>query len=404
MIKVLHLTYSNSGGAGRFAQQLHSAQLDAGMRAEFISYNTGGLAASKFEHPILTTQAAIDFSFVRSDRQKTLFSLFRDEVELFKFRDKVDPNTLLHLHWTPGVINRKTISAILSTHKVIWTLHDMFPLTGGCHHSQNCIEFKRACVECPQVRGMFQAKIEKNHAELRQLSDSFENLTLVSPSQWLQKMAQESSITSGCKTFWIPNPIDPQIFNISEVNLQLRTKIQDSEFVIGLCASDLSDPNKNIGAAIASINAVARRQPLQNFRVVAIGRNLQKYILEDNVAIEEVGSLGSDYELARAYKSMDIFINPSLQENYPTTLLESLAVGTPCIAWQSGGTHEMIANGKNGYLVASVRDLVDAIERATDDENLMRLRQGVVSRRSKIIDLKKCVELYNEVYRYSFDS
>jgi glycosyltransferase involved in cell wall biosynthesis len=402
--RILHVSFSSTGGAGKFAQRLNDAQVKSGLDSKFLTFNKGGLANEKFQHPILAMLAALDFVSVRKDSNNPLFSLFRDNIELFDSREYLDSDTILHLHWTPGIINRKTIASILSTHKVIWTLHDMFPLTGGCHHSQDCSEFKKACENCPQIRSAFKTKLANNHVELRKLNNSFEKLILVSPSRWLQGIAQESAITSGAKTFCIPNPIDSTIFYIDAEKRQNRGELEDSEFVIGLCASDLSDPIKNVDVAVASVNSVASLFPSRRFRIIAVGRNLNKYVVNENIVLQEVGSLDSDAELAKIYRSMDIFINPSLQENYPTTLLEALAVGTPCIAWQSGGTNEIVTNDKTGYLVNSSIDLVNAITSMLDRENLMRLRNGVAFSRSKIIDLAKCVELYNEIYRYSFDS
>ncbi len=404
MLNVLHLSYSNSGGAGKFANRLHEAQLQAGINSQLLTFNTGGLASSKFEHPLLTSFATFDFQIVRSDIRKPIVSLFRDRVELFRFREHLEPDTILHLHWTPGVINRRTIEQILSTNKVVWTLHDAFPVTGGCHHSLECLGYKTDCTNCPQVKGPFKTQIERNHFRLRQMNRSYEKLILVSPSRWLEKMAKESAITSGAKTFCIPNPIDSKVFYISGEKRQHRRAQDDFEFVIGLCATDLSDPNKNIDTAVEAISQVARRHPLQKFRIIAVGKNINRYILEENVFIHELGLLESDNDLAEIYRSMDVFINPSLQENFPTTLLEALSVGTPCIAWQSGGTKEIVSNNRTGYLVSSLLDLVEAISKVINEENLRRLENSVADSRAAITDIKKCVELYNEAYRFDINS
>ena len=403
MNRILHVSFSSTGGAGKFAQRLNAAQVNCGLDSKLLTFNEGGIANEKFQHPILTTLASLDFGSVRRDSSNTLFTLFRDKIELFDSRKYLEPDTILHLHWTPGVISRKTIADILSTHKVVWTLHDMFPLTGGCHHSQDCAGFKKACENCPQIRSAFKAKLENNHIELLKLKNSFEKLILVAPSRWLQRLAQESAITSGAKTFCIPNPIDSTIFNIEANEHQYRGKLEDSEFVIGLCASDLSDPIKNIDSAVESVNSVATLFPTRKFRIIAIGRNLKKYVVKDNIVLQEVGPLRSDADLAKVYRSMDVFVNPSLQENFPTTLLEALAVGTPCIAWQSGGTSEIVTHNKTGYLVNSSIDMVNAITTMLNSENLTRFRDNVIGNRSEIIDITKCVDLYDGVYRYGFD-
>ena len=399
---ILHVTFSSSGGAGKFAHRLNAAQIEAGIQSRIVTFNDGGLSDSKFEHPVLSILAALDFGVVRKDTQKPLVTLFRDRVSLFKLNEHLDADTVLHLHWTPGVINRETIEYVSRTHKVVWTLHDMFPITGGCHHSLGCHKFESNCAGCPQVRRAFKTQIEQKHLDLCNISHSFENIMLVSPSRWLEKMTRKSALMSRAKTFYIPNPIDSKIFYIDPKQHQHRTDFESTEFTIGLCASDLSDSNKNIDLAVAAINSVARQFPGRNFCILAIGSNMKKYGLEKNVSINEVGSLNDDAELAKLYRSMDIFVNPSLQENFPTTLLEALAVGTPSIAWQSGGSEEIVSNDDTGYLVNSSSDLIDAISKMLDHRNLIRLTNQISRKRDEIIDISKCVELYNEVYRYSF--
>lgn len=399
MIRIVHVTFSSSGGAGKFAQRLNKAQLRSGLDSTLITFNKEGLAKSTFDHPILTALATLDFGLVRKDLSQPLFTLFRDKVELFDASRFLDENTTLHLHWTPGVISRKSINKVLKTNNVVWTLHDMFPITGGCHHAIDCTQFEKTCGNCPQVRLGFKRMVNTNFTDLQSSNQIAKSLTMVSPSKWLQESVKHSSIGSGVKVKHIPNPIDSEIFYIDKIQRQFRENFIDSEFVFGFCASDLSDPNKNIDEAMHAINSVANLFSTRRFRIIAIGVNLKNYVTAENITMQEVGKLESDQELAKMYRSMDVFINPSLQENYPTTLLEALGVGTPCLSWRTGGADEIIVENKTGILVSSRAELVSALTEIIQPESLIRFANQAAVNRHRLINIEQCTEMYNDVYR-----
>ena len=398
MKQILHLTFSSSGGAGKFAERLADAQRQAGVDSQLITFNHGGLAKSKFQNPLLTLAAIADHQIVRSDSSKPLFTLFRQSMELLDSSNSFDSDTIVHLHWTPGVIDHHSISRLLLRNKVVWTLHDMFPITGGCHHSLECTKFENMCSSCPQVRGQFQGIVAARHKNLVSLKPSFENLTLVSPSRWLEKRVKSSAIMSDAKTIHIPNPVDSSIFHLKTGQRKSRLLIEGYEFTFGICASDLSDPNKNIDQAIAAINEVARSNQARKFRLYAIGGNLKRYLFEPNLSLRHYGIVKSDSELANVYREMDVFINSSLQENYSTTLLEALAVGTPCVAWNSLGTDEIIRQNKSGLIVSSNKEFVQALTKLVKINALIEFIDNTANLRDEIIDMATCVRLYDEAY------
>lgn len=398
MSRILHMSFSDSGGAGKFAQRLSDAQTRVGLDSQLISFNHGGLAKSKFQNPLITLAAMADHKVVRADSSNPMFTLFRQSIELLHRFDSLNPETIVHLHWTPGVISHNSIADLLRRNKVVWTVHDMFPITGGCHHSLECKRFENTCSACPQVRRPFQGNVEAHHQALVYLSPAFERLTVVSPSRWLEKRIKSSAIMSEAKTLHIPNPVDSNIFYIKSGQRKSRLLNKDHEFTFGICASDLSNPNKNIDQAISTLNEVARSLQPRTFRIIAIGDNLKNYKVETNITLRHYGTIESDSQLANLYREMDVFINSSLQENYSTTVLEALAVGTPCVAWNSLGTDEIIRHNKSGLIVSSNKELVDAVTILTDTESLMEFIDEVELQRDTIIDMNACVGLYNEAY------
>ncbi len=398
MSQILHLSYSDSGGAGKFAQRLSDAQTRAGVDSQLITFNHGGLAKSKFQNPLLTLAAIADHQIVRADSSKPMFTLFRQSIEILDRGDFLNPETIVHLHWTPGVISHNSIANLLRHNKVVWTVHDMFPITGGCHHSLECRRFEDSCSACPQVRRAFQGNVEAHHQDLVDLRPAFQRLTLVSPSRWLEKRIKSSAIMSEAKTLHIPNPVDSNVFYIRSDQRKSRLLNKDYEFTFGICASDLSDPNKNIDQAMAAINEVARSLQPRPLRIIAIGDNLKNYQVETNIALRHYGIIESDSQLANLYRDMDVFINSSLQENYSTTVREALAVGTPCVAWNSLGTDEIIRHNESGLIVSSNMELVGALKRLADTDCLMEFIDKVELQRDTILDIDACIGRYNKAY------
>jgi len=398
--KVLHISFSSTGGAGKFAKRLQEHQLLAGLGSAFLSFNEGGLTKSLISHPKLFAAGALDFGLVRADIRKPLFSLLRDYIELLGNEKKIDSKTVIHLHWTPGVVSHDSISELLATHKVVWTLHDMFPITGGCHHSLDCVKYESLCEKCPQVRSIFRSRVENDHKRKIKSSEFFENLTVVSPSLWLAEKAKASSIMSRAKVLHIPNAIDGDIFSPIQISEEEIISSLKNRIVFGLCATDLSDKNKNIDGAILAINAVAKKFPNKIFKLIVIGSNFKKYLVQNNVSISEQGSVGSDSQLADLYQKMDVFINPSFRENFPTTVQEALATGVPCVAWDSGGTSELIHNDENGILVSTIEELEDALSLFCDPKYAMELKLKTRRGAKFISNYASCVEAYN--YAYDF--
>ena len=155
-MRVRHLSFSSSGGAGRVATELARLQSQAGIDSKLISKISSSLTQSPFKEPVVTALAGLD-AIVSNNTKPTLFTHYRDLVSISDLGEVAEAD-ILHLHWTPGFINSKDILRIANLKPklgIVWTLHDMFAFTGGCHHSFDCTGYKENCSNCPQVRTPF---------------------------------------------------------------------------------------------------------------------------------------------------------------------------------------------------------------------------------------------------------
>ena len=154
-MQIDHITFSKTGGAGIVAETIAKAQRALGHDVNVQTLVDSDLRSEPLKKPVLTLAAALDEWVLSSHREKTLFSPLRGTLESLD-ASKIRPDSIVHLHWMPGVMNHQSVKTLLdSGRKVVWTLHDMNPFTGGCHHSHACQQFTQDCSVCPQSKSPF---------------------------------------------------------------------------------------------------------------------------------------------------------------------------------------------------------------------------------------------------------
>ena len=244
---VMHITFSTHGGAGKVAQRLVDLQTGFGMKSALIYATNGQLPSLLGTDPILVTRGLFDFYVVRKTQESHLFSLFRNSNKQIEFPTDDSTNHVVHLHWTPGMIGTEGIrSLVKSGKKVVWTTHDMWPMTGGCHHALGCEKYQSSCEDCPQTRGFFQSKVSKEFKKRQQVIDNGRGIELIAPSNWMSDKLKKSSMFSNATVSVIPNYLDTAHFSPRDKAASRRLfGIPDDVFVIGCSAADLADPMKD---------------------------------------------------------------------------------------------------------------------------------------------------------------
>lgn len=323
---------------------------------------------------------------------------------LIKIIDDIHPN-IVHLHNIHGYhINYKVLFEYLNSHPihVVWTLHDCWSFTGHCTYFDmiDCKKWKTGCFSCPQKREYPQSLLldrsRRNWNLKKNLYPNNELMTLVPVSNWLEDL---------CKTsFWgqegkvsiktIHNGIDIETFTYSEVEANRLKRKHELH-------------NKKILLAVA--NGFGKRKGFKD--IVSMSTMLPDYIKIIMVGVSESefsqlpkGILGvrrteNLNELVGYYSLADIFINPTYEDNFPTTNLEALACGTPVITYDTGGSPEAI-NKETGMVVekGNVTAFVDSILRMLNSPlsstSCQKRAEGLFN---KDICFNKYIELYNKL-------
>lgn len=275
--------------------------------------------------------------------------------------DEYQPD-LVHLHMLHGYyINLELLFRYLheSGIPVVWTLHDSWAITGHCpcFDMIGCTKWKAGCHHCPQ-RAHHPASwavdnSQWNWNKKRELFTSLNNLTIVTPSKWMADIVHESFLKN-CPVQVINNGINTSVFKPTQSNVKNKIGAQGKKIILGV--SSTWAPSKGL----ADFCFLAENLP-QEYQVVLVGlTEKQLKVLPGNI----IGIKRTDniQELAELYSAAYVFVNPTYEDNYPTTNLEALACGTPVITYRTGGSVEAVE--ESGYGAIVERGDVEALARA----------------------------------------
>lgn len=357
-MQIDHITFSKTGGAGIVAETIAKAQRALAHDVNVQTLLDTDLRSAPLKKPILTMAAALDEWALSSHREKTLFSPVRGNLESLD-SSKIRPDSIIHLHWMPGVMNHQSVKTLLdSGRKVVWTLHDMNPFTGGCHHSHDCEQFTQGCSSCPQARTLFRRIVSIN-LQRRTLEMKYPNLRVVSPTTWMLDQASRSTVFRNQHNLVIASPID-DVFFVQTGRLTARDHLGTAAdtFVGLVVAKDLSDANKNLGLVIRAFEEAAVRTS-RRLALILVGKNGASYSSK-LVDIKWLGEMTSKM-ISETACAADVFLSGSIAESAGMTIIEGAAMGIPSVALVNGGTSSLIENEKTGILCPDPETFVSGL-------------------------------------------
>ena len=258
---------------------------------------------------------------------------------------KYNPD-VVHLHNIHGYyINHKLLFDYLksSQKKVIWTFHDIWPMTGhGCVcDGIKCNKWESGCGNCPGKKSYPETLFDRskaNYARKRELFNSIDNLTIVTPSKWLAGLVERSYMKER-RIEIIPNGIDTGIFKRLDSSIKSRYGIEGKKLLLG-CATWWTQGK--------GLNDFYKMSELLNddyiIMLVGLDKEQLTHLPPKIIGIQRTNDV---HELVDLYSAADLFINPTYIDNFPTVNLEALACGTPVITYKTGGSAECL-DGNNG--------------------------------------------------------
>ena len=317
---------------------------------------------------------------------------------------------VIHLSWiNQGMLSLKNIRKIIRSGKpVVWTMHDLWPATGICHYARGCNRYASACGNCPLLpnkgsKNDLSAKIFRRKKELYHRGA----ISFVTCSRWLEKQAKGSGPFVGQRITNIPNPIDTHVFcPQDQAEARLRAGLPADKHIILFVSQRVTDERKGMRYFIEAIDRLVARYPemKENTAIAILGGHSEEVNL--TLPSYSLGYVSDEKQIVAIYNSADAFVLPSLEDNLPNTIMESMACGVPSIGFRVGGIPEMIDHQQNGY-VANYRDtedLASGIHWVLEEADRAALKQAclqkVAQNYSQHAVALKYIEVYNEAMAY----
>lgn len=362
MKKIVQFQYRSSS-SGDFGRRLHDEFIKVGISSSIVSLYSE-VPDSMTQVKLGKKQAlvsALSYKLNEHLARKTnkdfgLFSCSSFGSNVTQL-EQVKQADAIYLHWVHhGFLSLINIEQLAKLGKpIIVILHDMCYLTGGCHYSFDCEKYKIKCHNCQCFPDSKERDLSTIGFEKKlKMYAKYDNLFFVSPSKWLYDCASQSALTRDKPLFHIPNVLDRNVFKPFDKKLARKIlNIDPEEQVILFGAAFVQSPYKGWEYLQAALNLFHQRGQLKKTSVLIFGSGDDPKISEAiPFPTRFMGQLKDEYTLAVLYNAADVFIAPSLADNLPYTIFESLACGTPVVAFNIGGIPDLIQHEINGYLAA----------------------------------------------------
>jgi glycosyltransferase involved in cell wall biosynthesis len=399
------------GGAAKAAHRLHGGLRRAGLDASFMVQLKLGDDPSVLGPD---SHAGSALGIMRREIEHYALNLYtgRDNVKPFDIQvlpnfitsdvKEHDPD-LLHLHWIcAGFIRIESMAKFRKP--MVWTMHDMWPFTGGCHYSGDCSRFEDACGLCPQLESdkekdashWVHKRKRKNWPDL--------DLTLVSPSRWLAECAARSSLFAGRRIEVIPNGLDLEVYKpLDRATARDALGLErDRKYVMFSAMTGTSDERKGFDLLLEALRKITDSGG-EDLVLLAPGAREQEDLHRIGLPARYPGRLYDDLSMAIYYNAADVFLAPSRQDNLPNTIAEALACGTPCAAFEVGGIPDMVDHRVNGYLARPfdtgdlARGILSLIQAPDPDALRLRAREKALGEFSLEVSASRYRALYSDL-------
>jgi len=353
-MKVLHITCFDNGGAGIAAVRLHKALLNHGVESKVLvlQKRTSGPEIyqmekkNKYVKLFQRVLKKLGFPQTLEDYNDNLYKSFPGNFEYFSFAQTSYSNLVNHplvqecdvinLHWIANFLDYKSFFKYVSK-PIVWTQHDMSAFQGGFHYKEDDVR---------NAKILSEVNNEQYQCKLKAISGLPKaDMHVVSPSKWMMSEASSSEILGRFEHHHIPNGIDPNVFYLKGLRaLKEKFGFKRDKITVLLVSETVTSRRKGFDF----IKKLVQDPFLADIcEFVAVGKANNA----DRIpGIKYMGSISSEIKISEIYGAADIYLLGSREDNLPNVLLESLASGTPVVAFAVGGMKDLVIDGFNGFL------------------------------------------------------
>jgi glycosyltransferase involved in cell wall biosynthesis len=312
---------------------------------------------------------------------------------------------IIHLHWICGGF--LSIGEIANLNEpLVWTLHDMWAFTGGCHYDQGCGRYVESCGACPLLHSAREWDLSRWMWRRKRKAWRNLALTLVTPSHWLASCARQSSLLKDKRIEVIPNGLDTERFKPIDKQVArevLNLPLQRSLVLFG--ANNPENPLKGYELLKAALQDLTAINHADKVDLTIFGASQPKeHQLAWNLNTHYLGYFNDTPSLALVYSAADVMVVPSKQEAFGQTASEAMACGTPVVAFDATGLKDIVDHQQNGYLAQpfDTEDLAHGIQWVLENENRRQklsqnARQKAVQEFDQELQARRYLDLYEDI-------
>lgn len=399
-MKILHLCYwDKAGGASIAAYRLHHAFLQEGFDSTMLvfrkSLNEPEIKTINNWKTRILLKIFLRLSSVVLSKYRSYlgnFSINNWGLDISRYKE-VQSADVIYIHWVNNsMVSIKGISRMLRQgKKVLWFLHDMYALTGGCHHSLSCQKYANVCAKCELLNSSDLKDIAWCQYQMKKkYLTGYQNLIFVAPSSWLERCTRDSSLFKEQRIVTIPNSIDiSEFLSTSKLKARSMLTLPEDKRII-LYGADQGEANPYKGWSYLK-NAISVLPHKKTLLLLTFGGKEGAGMVE-GIEYRSLGRITDNKILSLVYSSSDVFVVPSLAEAFGQTIIECMSAGTPVVGFKTGGIVDIVQHLKNGYL-AEYRDSIslrDGIEWCIENrDKISKYCSEDVARRYNTLNILK---------------
>ena len=412
-MKILHISTKDfGGGAARAANRLHQSLKETNINSQMLVQTK-----ASDDRTIIAPQTLVEKGLAKFggivDNIPPKFYLRHGQISfstqwlpdaIYPKIAKLNPS-LINLHWIKDSHLRIETLARLKL-PIVWTLHDMWAFTGGCHYDRECGRYVESCGACPQLKSDRNWDLSRWIWQRKSKAWKNINLTIVTPSKWLAQCASSSSLFRNLRIETIPNGLDLQRYK--PVNRQIVRSLlnlpQNKQLILFGAVKATSDRRKGFHLLEPALQSLCQSGWQDKIELVVVGASQSDNQAGLGFKTHYLGKLNDDISLAQVYAAADVFVAPSIQDNLPNTVIEAIACGTPSVAFKIGGMPEIIEHQQNGYLAQpyDIEDLARGIVWLLEDKEKHqklgdRARAKAEQKFTLELQARRYTSLYNEI-------
>ncbi|VEU79986.1 glycosyltransferase [Haploplasma axanthum] len=386
------------GSTGKIMVDIHNLLIENGHESlMFYGRNKASGVDEKYAKRFNSKLDILYHTFLTRFFDKHGFGSKRSTRKMIKEIEKFNPD-IIHIHNIHGYyLNIELLFNYFkkSKRKIVWTFHDCWPFTGHCAYFDYPSEgthWENGMHTCHTKKSYPKSSLfdreKKNMNDKKRIFSNVDDLTIVTPSNWLKDLVNQSYLKQ-YNALTIRNGIDLNVYKPIRSDIKEILNIKDKRIILGVASG--WEERKGLHFFLELSKLISKEEI-----IILVGVTTKQISdLPNNIiGIQRTNSMK---ELAELYTAADVFVNPTLEDNYPTTNLEAQACGTKVVTFKTGGSPEGIFNS-NGIVTSekNSHELYEAIKTIFNDKDQVNV-QMLAENIDKYILFKKYIDLYKRI-------